>query len=101
MAIFSQSSQSNFRDIKLNNITITGASYTSGLIARLFKGNTINGVAGNTINVSSTSGERYYTGGIIAYYGDVDNDKITNISLQHINVSGKKICGWFCWLCQC
>ena len=95
MAIFSQSSQSNFRDIKLNNITITGASYTSGLIARLFKGNTINGVAGNTINVSSTSGERYYTGGIIAYYGDIDNDKITNISLQHINVSGKNYVGGF------
>lgn len=95
MAIFSQSSQSNFRDIKLNNITITGASYTSGLIARLFKGNTINGVAGNTINVSSTSGERYYTGGIIAYYGDIDNDKITNISLQHINVSGKIYVGGF------
>lgn len=95
MAIFSQSSQSNFRDIKLNNITITGASYTSGLIARLFKGNTINGVAGNTINVSSTSGNRSYTGGIIAYYGDIDNDEITNISLQHINVSGKNYVGGF------
>ena len=95
MAIFSQSSQSNFRDIKLNNITITGASYTSGLIARLFEGNTINGINGNTINVSSTSGNRSYTGGIIAYYDDVYTDEIMNINLQHINVSGTNYVGGF------
>jgi len=94
MAIFSQSSQSDFKDIQLNNITITGASYTSSLIARLFKGNTINGINGNTINVSSTSG-RSYTGGIIAYYGGVDTDEFMNINLQHINVSGTNYVGGF------
>lgn len=87
LAIFSQVSQSNIKNIELNDINVNGADYTSALIAKM-NYSTLESIVGNYLDVASTSGSSY-TGGVVAYLGSTLNNAFPNdIQLNHINVLG-------------
>lgn len=92
LAIFSQVSQSNIKNIELNDINVNGADYTSALIAKM-NYSTLESIVGNHLDVTSTSGSSY-TGTVIAFLGSTINNAFPNdIQLNHINVSGTNYVG--------
>ena len=88
------SSSCGFRDLKLDNIHVTGSN-VGGSTAGVLAGSNNIGIDNITITNSSVEGGKY-TGGVVGYgYTDVTNCTLTNVSVK----GGYKLGGLIGYIC--